>query len=62
MDPLCEEGEEYARLLAAGGAQVSVRRYERGFHGFFNLADHLPAAAAANEDVCAVVRGALAEN
>ncbi|NOP96978.1 MULTISPECIES: alpha/beta hydrolase [Mycolicibacterium] len=59
LDPLCEEGEEYARLLAAGGAKVSVRRYERGFHGFFNLADHLPAAAEASEDVCAVVRDAL---
>ncbi|MFV8052589.1 alpha/beta hydrolase [Mycobacterium sp. 48b] len=62
LDPLCEEGEEYARLLAAGGANVSVRRYERGFHGFFNLADHLPAAAEATEDVCAVVRDALYPN
>ncbi|MED5811578.1 alpha/beta hydrolase [Mycolicibacterium sp. 050232] len=59
LDPLCEEGEEYARMLAAGGAKVSVRRYERGFHGFFNLADHLPAAAEATEDVCAVVRDAF---
>lgn len=59
LDPLCEEGEEYARMLAAGGAKVSVRRYERGFHGFFNLADHLPAAAEATEDVCAVVRAAV---
>ncbi|MCV7392878.1 alpha/beta hydrolase [Mycobacterium porcinum] len=59
LDPLCEEGEEYARMLAAGGAKVSVRRYDRGFHGFFNLADHLPAAAEATEDVCAVVRAAL---
>ncbi|OCB59268.1 lipase [Mycobacterium vulneris] len=59
LDPLCEEGEEYARMLAASGAKVSVRRYDRGFHGFFNLADHLPAAAEATDDVCAVVRAAL---
>lgn len=59
LDPLCEEGEEYARRLAAGGAKVSVRRYDRGFHGFFNLADHLPDAAQATDDVCAVVRDAL---
>jgi acetyl esterase len=59
LDPLCEEGEEYARLLAEGGAKVSVRRYDRGFHGFFNLADHLPDAAEATDDVCAVVRAAL---
>jgi acetyl esterase len=59
LDPLCEEGEDYARMLADAGAKVSVRRYERGFHGFFNLADHLPAAAEATADVCAVVREAL---
>ncbi|WKG05900.1 alpha/beta hydrolase [Mycolicibacterium sp. HK-90] len=59
LDPLCEEGEEYARRLAEAGAKVSVRRYERGFHGFFNLADHLPAAAEATEDVCAVIRDAV---
>lgn len=59
LDPLCEEGEEYARRLAAGGAKVSIRRYDRGFHGFFNLADHLPDAARATDDVCAVVRDAL---
>jgi acetyl esterase len=59
LDPLCEEGEEYARRLAAGGAKVSVRRYDRGFHGFFNLADHLPDAAQATDDVCTVVRDAL---
>ncbi|OBC00043.1 lipase [Mycobacterium sp. 852013-50091_SCH5140682] len=59
LDPLCEEGEEYARKLTAGGAKVSVRRYDRGFHGFFNLADHLPDAAQATDDVCAVVRDAL---
>lgn len=59
LDPLCEEGEDYARMLAAGGAKVSIRRYDRGFHGFFNLADHLPDAAQATDDVCAVVRDAL---
>jgi acetyl esterase len=59
LDPLCEEDEQYARLLAEGGATVSVKRYDRGFHGFFNLADHLPDAAEATDDVCVVVRDAL---
>ncbi len=59
LDPLCEEGEEFAARLRAAGVPATVRRYERGFHGFFNLADHLPAAQQATDDVCAVVRSAL---
>lgn len=59
LDPLCEEGEEFARRLRSAGVPATVRRYERGFHGFFNLADHLLAAREANHDVCAVLRQAL---
>ncbi|MGH3562516.1 MAG: alpha/beta hydrolase [Mycobacterium sp.] len=59
LDPLCEEGEDFAGRLRDAGVPATVRRYERGFHGFFNLADHLPAAREANDDVCAVLRQAL---
>lgn len=59
LDPLCEEGEQFGRLLQAAGVPANIRRYDRGFHGFFNLADHLPAARQANDDVCAVLRAAL---
>ncbi|WP_234787508.1 alpha/beta hydrolase [Mycolicibacter sinensis] len=59
LDPLCEEGEDYAGRLRGAGVRATVRRYEAGFHGFFNLADHLPAAREANDDVCAVLRDAL---
>ncbi|TDH56014.1 alpha/beta hydrolase [Mycobacterium talmoniae] len=59
LDPLCEEGEQYAQRLRAAGVPATVARYERGFHGFFNLADHLPAARQASDDVCAVLRDAL---
>lgn len=59
LDPLCEEGEDYAGRLRGAGVRATVRRYEAGFHGFFNLADHLPAAREANDDVCAVLREAL---
>jgi len=61
LDPLCAEGEEYARRLQAAGVAAGVTRYEQGFHGFFNLADHLPFAAQASDDVCAVLRAALLE-
>lgn len=62
LDPLCEEGEEFAGRLRGAGVPATVRRYERGFHGFFNLADHLPVARQASDDVCAVVRDALSRN
>ena len=58
-DPLCEEDEEFARKLNAAGVPASVRRYDRMFHGFFNLADHLPVAEQATDDVCAVLRTVL---
>ncbi|MFL0181701.1 alpha/beta hydrolase [Mycobacterium sp. SMC-15] len=61
LDPLCAEGEEYAQRLQDAGVAASVTRYAQGFHGFFNLADHLPFAAQASDDVCAVLRAALPE-
>lgn len=59
IDPLCDEDEEYARLLQAAGVPTTVRCYPGMFHGFFNLPDDIPAAEQANADVCAVVREAL---
>lgn len=59
LDPLCEEGEDYARRLRAAAVDATVQRYERGFHGFFNLTDHLPDAREASDDVCAVLRAAF---
>lgn len=59
LDPLRAEDEEYARLLSAAGVPVTCAQYERMFHGFFNLSDHLPIARHANDDVCAVLKGVL---
>jgi acetyl esterase len=59
IDPLCDEDEEFARLLRAAGVAATVRRYPNMFHGFFNLPDDIPAAEQANADVCLVVREAL---
>lgn len=59
LDPLCAEGEEFAGRLRGAGVPATVRRYEQGFHGFFNLADHLPLARQASDEVCAVLRDAL---
>lgn len=52
-DPLRAEDEEYARLLREAGVSVTITQYERMFHGFFNLSDHLPIARQAS-DRCAL--------
>jgi acetyl esterase len=61
FDPLCDDGEEYAKQLRAAGVSATVKRYPGMFHGFFNLPDDIPMAEQANADVCAVLRHALAE-
>jgi acetyl esterase len=43
-DPVRDEGEEYARLLAAAGVPVHRRRFEGLTHGALNLAAAVPAA------------------
>jgi acetyl esterase len=59
-DPLCDDGEEYAKRLRAAGVSATVKRYPGMFHGFFNLPDDIPMAEQANTDVSAVLRYTLA--
>ena len=44
FDPLRDEGESFAKLLAQAGTSVSMRRYDGMVHGFFAMADLLEAA------------------
>ncbi len=37
LDPLRDEGEDYARRLEAAGVPVNFQRYERQMHAFFTL-------------------------
>lgn len=59
FDPLRDEGEAYARLLAEHGAQVEAKRYPSMIHGFFNIVGVGRDARANAEDIAAKLRLAL---
>jgi acetyl esterase/lipase len=54
MDPLRDQGEDFARRARAAGATVEVRRFERLPHAFINLLIDRSAATAAGECVDAL--------
>lgn len=55
FDPLRDDGDEYARRLAALGVPTSHVRFGGMIHGFFSLADFLDDGRAANALVAASV-------
>ncbi|WP_229660721.1 alpha/beta hydrolase [Marmoricola endophyticus] len=59
FDPLRDEGEEYAALLAAHGTPVTHVRHEGLIHGFFNVVGCGQASRAANLQIAEQVRAAL---
>lgn len=59
FDPLRDQGEAYARRLAAAGVDVDLRRYDGVFHGFFGMRDLMEPAQQAFDDVTEALRAAL---
>jgi acetyl esterase len=59
FDPLCDQGEAYARRLEDAGVPVELRRYDGVFHGFFGMRDLMKPAQQAFEDVTKAMREAL---
>jgi acetyl esterase len=58
-DPLRDEGEAYGRKLADAGVDVSIRRFDGMFHGFFSMGAFLDGAKQATDDAHAALRDAL---
>ncbi|HJQ06637.1 MAG TPA: alpha/beta hydrolase [Nocardioides sp.] len=59
FDPLRDEGEAYARLLAAGGHQVELERFPGQIHGFINM-PVVPSCRAATVTIAGRLRAAFA--
>ncbi len=59
FDPLCDQGEAYARRLEQEGVPVELRRYDGVFHGFFGMRDLMEPAQQAFDDVSKAMREAL---
>ena len=59
FDPLRDEGEAYADLLAAAGVAVDRARHDGLVHGFIDMGPFSPAATAAVDDTVARIRTLL---
>ena len=59
FDPLRDEGEAYADLLAAHGVAVTRKRYPSMIHGFFNIVGVGRETRAHNQEVAARLAEAL---
>jgi acetyl esterase len=59
-DPLCDEGEAYAKRLQAAGIPTSCTRYDGMIHGFFGMSAALDKGKQAIAEACTALRQAFA--
>jgi len=61
-DPLCDEGEAYAKLLESSGVPVTLRQFPGQMHGFATMSGLLQAADQVIAEIGAVLKRAWAEH
>jgi acetyl esterase len=59
-DPLCDEGEAYAKRLQAAGIPTSCTRYDGMIHGFFGMSAAIDKGKRAIAEACTALRQAFA--
>ncbi len=59
LDPLVDEGEDYARKLIGAGVPVAVRRFPGQIHGFITMGRLIVEANAAIEEIALAIRARL---
>ena len=60
-DVLRDEGESYARRLAAAGVSTTTKRYDGNLHGFMHFAGMFDDGLAATEDVALILKSHLCD-
>ena len=62
FDPLCDEGEAYARRLTEAGVDTTATRYEGMIHGFFGMGAVVDKGQQAVDEASAALRSAFARS
>jgi acetyl esterase/lipase len=60
-DPLCDEGEAYARKLTDAGVPVVLRRYEGQMHGFVCMPGRIDRAWDAIDEIAGALRAGVTQ-
>jgi acetyl esterase len=62
FDPLCDEGEAYAKRLSEAGVESTATRYEGVIHGFFTMGAVVDKGQQAVDEASAALRKAFARS
>ena len=60
FDPLCDEGEAYAKRLIEAGVETTATRYDGMIHGFFSMGAVVDKGQMAVDEASEALRSALA--
>jgi len=62
FDPLCDEGEAYAKRLKEAGVETTVTRYDGVIHGFFSMSAVVDKSRQAVDEASAALSSAFARS